>query len=797
MGIITSEEIAKALNEHMDLYINGLRDSQKTGVRKSTSDFTDYLSTTDITSFSTASKAISDTLRNWVPFYYTHTKLNKKTAAGYINSLFNYMRYLVDKGLLPSHNYPRTTKFEKPSNTSNSGDNTAVILSNIENSFTTYKFKCITSNRSEFGPPHNLSYLEKYNIGSDIANEFKEYITGFSDSVQSRASKMLNKFFKFIENKYDINSIELSSCAFMIKALEALKVHLLNECKMTGKGISSFNDDWRNFKNVYVHLSHKKILPKLSFPVPLVKADKLARQLRKTTKLLSMSVRDVKRNDEEGKRIKSAYELASQPNDKFLEALERDERYVFDSVRQEAINEVRVAIMDYKKGQNLIALCDIDYLRQIYAETGALIDPNVKKGNQCLSFFSNDHPDGLTNLLGWIWHEHNGLALNGIFPGFNQHENHGGINKIKNYLGLNTNNATPFFIVIIGETAVNVSSLEKAQIKDEKGKNLILVPTENDEYKRFDVKKPRAKKMLSKLVKTNHNSSITSFNEDNEINAYQCLQAVIEMTAQYRNADDRNNNLWIGPYATAMPARPSKIGSAAFKNGMSKFVDRNHTLHKMDSRYITRANIRVSAGIIEWFESGGNMFAVAKKMGNSASTAMKNYIPQEIQDLLFRREMRRFQNLLILAATSNNTDIREKALPEFAEGEITSLLHQIRSDKSINEIDLYKKIIESSDNAATELSDTKITFVISESNIAILKLIADSIEELRLAQPKSFNSDELFSGQPLSYWSELWTVIQFTIRESPDRGLKLTYKKGIERSEEYLNNFNLHEELGK
>lgn len=65
---------------------------------------------------------------------------------------------------------------------------------------------------------------------------------------------------------------------------------------------------------------------------------------------------------------------------------------------------------------------------------------------------------------------------------------------------------------------------------------------------------------------------------------------------------------------------------------------------------ITHSKIRHTEGVLEWFRTGSSKLA-SKKLGNSNRVTLEHYIPKPLLAAYNTRFVRRFQNLLILAAT--------------------------------------------------------------------------------------------------------------------------------------------------
>jgi len=78
----------------------------------------------------------------------------------------------------------------------------------------------------------------------------------------------------------------------------------------------------------------------------------------------------------------------------------------------------------------------------------------------------------------------------------------------------------------------------------------------------------------------------------------------------------------------------------------------------IDVGTVSHAKLRATEGVLEWFRTG-SVKAASKKIGNSHRVALEHYIPKPLIQLFSTRMVRRFQNLLIVAATYNESYMLE------------------------------------------------------------------------------------------------------------------------------------------
>jgi hypothetical protein len=720
-------------------------------------------------------KEFSDQLRNWKEEFQITSKLTEKSKLEYISATFKYVRHLTLQKKIPTVIFPSIHK-NYANKTKSKTTQIKVKASPAEpDELNEYIFRPSTGRGDEKGFLHDVSFLSKFKNGKELAKCFREYQAGFSYSRQTRNNRVFTSLVQFESCG---SSLDSTTCKDKETVESLLQKHISEILRDREKrGLITINSDLIALNKVYKHFARKRFFPFVNFPKPLKGMESRFSKLKQNCKLLAQSFAETERKGPNGEIVNSAFSMIEKTDDEFLCALERDERHAFNMIRNVCIREARRTIEKFDEGQKLISNCDIDYIRTVYQQTGRLVDPNVKgpKDKQSLSFFSPDHPNGLANLVGYYWYEYNGIVIPRAFPGA-YFIDHYGVQNIKNYLGLNNTNSLPLFIIIVGETGVNVSSLERAKVSDKYDNNLILNSTNEDGYEKFEVKKPRASKSLEKYVKV---SSTKNSSGEKEINAHTCLTYILKMTAQYRKWDN-SKYLWIGPYFASTPYAATRISSMSFKSQLKRLLKTNPDFNDLKHKFFTRANIRVSAGILKWFESGGDALTVANFLGNSVDTSMKNYIPLSIQDALYRRTIRKFQYSIIVASTIKLPMVMGQALKELDKIQISKIIEEVKTNGDLVVNSLLIDTVEDSSTAENEPDKT--ILVVSPLNIAILKLINDSILEFRLANPNDSQLKLIVENRDQNFWIELWSFTNLSLRNSPDRALKRIYNQGLEQA---------------
>lgn len=704
------------------------------------------------------------TLKNWRDELYRGKSEKRVYTRNFITAVFAYIKNLQKTDAMPRFRVPSATwsrppklrKLKKPKyrpvRRPKPHALTAVCVDD-RGAWRSYDLR-------------ELAYLGT--VATELVRRLPEVYAGLSYGGQARRHKTILAMFRFIKEHH--LTFSPHDPKQLLTVLLKFREHFYRN--RNGAGIATRNDDWRALCVLLTQLMRLRILAKVQLPEAFRKADKFRDMNRTSRNHLGTILKGIRRFDAAGKTVESAFDISLfEKDDVFLDHFYRDQRWAFDLLRDAAIRECREAIKDFRRGQKLIAKCDIEYLRAVYQDTGELCDPHFANRGQPLSFFSPNHPQGLSNLLGWIWHEHDGILKHRAFRGFDHAYRHGSIERMKRMLGLTTDTANAFFIVILGETATNVESLERATVENKHGHSLLMVPTDSGEHVRIHTMKPRAGKSILKLL---------SAGDDTEINAYACLQAVLEMTAKFRE-HSKLKDLWTHSYfSKCTSAQP--ISGYGFVGAFSRFLKRHPELKLLKKRGATRAMIRGTAGILEWFETGGNMLKAAEKLGNSPNIAMRRYIPKEIQDALYRREIRRFQQLLILVSTKD-TDRVLPAMGYTSRKQLDRDLKAILNNPNYSGTELVNILFAakpSTKKPAKELP--KVTFVISPENVALLKLYVEYIRRQKLAHPR-LDLDCAAGQTPLSFWIELWALLEINFRDSFDRGVRQRFEQGMKLAE--------------
>ncbi|AIY65748.1 hypothetical protein [Pseudoalteromonas piratica] len=395
----------------------------------------------------------------------------------------------------------------------------------------------------------------------------------------------------------------------------------------------------------------------------------------------------------------------SRTDDEYLDELEQEFRAVKNAFLNAALREINEIKEQYLKGERLAnevswsnlstKLINADLNGKPFHDT----DTNCK-----LHLFRPTHPKFIQNSLCYILNKHDGLFLGyencglDLSPDLALQYLATNANVIKNtewdgYLGRVTSRTlVPFFVYLLVKFPnYRMYSLLNAEIESEPESSTTLTSVgEDNDVLRFTIDKARAHEEKSGYLDK----------ESQEI-----LNLLIDLTTPFRNKLKHDNNpkykkLWLvvnGGDSFGVPrpmnhkslrrtfglnARHIKSGKLA-RNDLAVANNSFLASHSALKNYIDTATINKLPpieGILTWFDSLGDSAKAATVLGNTKKVTMDSYIPKPIQYLMNVRIIRRFQNLIICAATAGKDYMLEAV--DFS---TTKELHAFLADMLLGE----------------------------------------------------------------------------------------------------------------
>ena len=332
-----------------------------------------------------------------------------------------------------------------------------------------------------------------------------------------------------------------------------------------------------------------------------------------------------------------------------------------------------------------------------------------------LNPFYDTHPLFFENRLAALDHFFDLISNNIPLPDVNFLSS--GNNELLGYLGLTPIVASAMQIVIVEELGINPYSLYKIKISSD-GHGHEFVQVSDEGGVRLKALKSRARK-----VRENHANGTNidlSKVDAHEINAATCLKMALEMTSRTRKSVNRQE-LWIclskhGATAPSPETFQKHFNIIAEQASASKSVLNNATLKK----------IRTSKAVLIFLESNGDSLKAALYLGNKVKTTLSYYIPIYIRELVYRKKIRAFQNILLFMAVANdespslslnlsNKDFEEQVKQAFSNPDMGG--------------NFYKRLVNG--NIQQEFADIKY-FCLSERNIKLAIQYAKTGPDLEL-----------------------------------------------------------------
>lgn len=443
--------------------------------------------------------------------------------------------------------------------------------------------------------------------------------------------------------------------------------------------LATANKDWEQVIAFMKYLSRNG-LPMINYGALGANADWNACNLKQTAK----TVTDLERvNVIRGQSADADYNGAliaplsiHLSDEDYLDQYERDLQEAMDAIYKAAVDDLDAFTQMEEVGRELL-----DKIRPKYKEIleraathSRNSDRYVDPAHGLVSIFAPAHPDWFAYKLAMVDVEMGGIPQPSSYSEFDPSRSTPGnrvYKRVQNgpsrwhYLGKGTARCdyhellghlgvmsieamvACLAIIHIENPSINVMSLQRAELEDADGHSILLVGAGEGDAQRLIVNKPRAETQKSVIL------------EGKSLEAMQCiLRWTTKCRQALKDARDPNANkllLYVNRNNSVSFAGNNDIGrafslrvSGGFK--YVPFVERHPELSIWAPR-INMAALRVSAGVLAWFKSGGDEDAARRAFGHAtSSTSLRHYIPWQIQEKMNVRKIRRFQNLLICAA---------------------------------------------------------------------------------------------------------------------------------------------------
>jgi hypothetical protein len=520
--------------------------------------------------------------------------------------------------------------------------------------------------------------------------------------------------------------------------------------------LCSRDSDYRAGVQIMKWLIARGVFDSFSMPSGSKKIQKAAVALKEREN--SLSIHNLRPKSEKNNALWNPENLLLTESE-YLDFYQKDLDQVVNDFRRAAVEEVKKGIRDFKHGQILIETCDIGELRRHISKSTTTSD---SAHPDRISLFSPQHPNGLQNLISWAHFQNEGQIANRAFVGESAAYQHGGMDFIRRHLGLTGSVAMALSIVITCDLAINVDALRKFTV----GTNAIesiLKPTENPNAFTVTWDKPRAGKQIWK--------DIASLDCGN-ISAHTCFELAFFMTENMRR-NSKSNSLWLHSISDK-DRGPQPISEGFFKSEFHRFIDRNEILTQYKMRGPTLAKLRTSAGLLKWLETGGDYFESKRTLGNTTRVTIKSYVPQELANFMYRRQIRRFQNIMIIAAVAE-APLVARALNLTLE-QLDTTLKAMRGNPELSGSEWLRRL--DGPVADNESSSSRCIFLLSPENVALLRLFCDRLKKDRSTGVLRGAEVEV-SGLRLQAWIDLDAILAQLLPAHESRTFRRLYQQGI------------------
>ncbi|KJG56367.1 hypothetical protein UA38_15205 [Photobacterium kishitanii] len=411
-----------------------------------------------------------------------------------------------------------------------------------------------------------------------------------------------------------------------------------------------------------------------------------------------------------------------------------------------------------------------------------------KGTGQQLSLFSIHLADGecgYSNLIAYLYHCHDGLIKD--FTGSNNHlSRFTDMYELREHFGISTLSAVAACNIIITESGINVDSLRRLTLTAQGSMSSFFESKPNGFIIRYH--KPRARKIINRSLK--HQNS-----DDNYIKV--AFDYLVDATSLHRSKliGKPAQTLFISDSIIEHGA-PSAMSDLAFKGGFLRLLKKARELITANPNWCegvtvecinevlahnpSAKKIRVTEGILRWFDSGGIPAVAAEYLGNTETVAINNYLPRELQLAVYTQRVRRFQHVLIASAT-NGQEYQLEALDFKNETELSEYISRLDS-----RVPHWRTVI---DRLSQDPDKKKNTLTIADK--VVLDICPESVALMRACYEIHLNRFKK-NTERIDNIDELSIVYQSLIaylNENPDRQLSRCIQKGDRLYECKTNNY--------
>lgn len=220
--------------------------------------------------------------------------------------------------------------------------------------------------------------------------------------------------------------------------------------------------------------------------------------------------------------------------------------------------------------------------------------------------------------------------------------------NILEYFGLTPLVSSAMQIIITEELGINPYSLYNAKVSSD-GHEQEFVQVDDEGGVRIKTLKARARHVRTKSAK----GSLVALSsiDTQDIDANICLKMALKMGARTRSSLGIES-LWTCLIVGLKANVPSESVFQSYFTAIREqaYLESGREVLKS----ATLMKVRGSKGVLIYLESNGDTLKVAAYYGNQVKTALKNYIPKYLAELIYRVKIRSFQNILLFMAVASD-----------------------------------------------------------------------------------------------------------------------------------------------
>jgi hypothetical protein len=460
-------------------------------------------------------------------------------------------------------------------------------------------------------------------------------------------------------------------------------------------------------------------------------------------------------------------------------------------------------------------------------ESGTPYKERTKGTHEFVHFFNVAHSNYRANIFSYIKNKYNNIYFGPQRCGINEVSDIGlaklgsavthkkihlkvSHSEFEEYIGRMTcRRIVPFLVLLlIKHSKLRISSLLDIEIEDKYGRNnFIYVIGENGNVECLKMTKNRA-----------HSEKHEILDEESSC----ALNLIYEMTSPFREylkskGDPHYKKLFLvvnGGDSNGVP-RPANINSIRITYGgkvnrllngdgdylplkaneksvaKKSFLYSHPKLHGYAGR-VRLKDLPTLGGILKWFDTLGDLKQASMTMGNTVKVCMNSYIPVPVQSLMNKRVIRRFQNLLICAATAGKECMLE-ATDFSCMSEVHHFLSQMMISDSTEDssdvknlkkylsviIDRHPKEIDNEIDAPDGVNNKKVRISVCVNSLAALFIYEEHIEASNLSiEQMRVKTNET---TPL-FWKELSKTLKCYIpKNKANRELNSIYQSALSK----------------